>query len=111
MNGIALQSVLAFANLILSSANAIVAFSLLVYIVTHNPRSAVARAFCALEAFVTLVYTVDVGMSEVYSPVAAAIWLRLQWLGIAFVPAAYFHFSDALLRTIGVWMSSRPAKC
>jgi hypothetical protein len=94
-------AILDFGNLILSSANVIIGFSLFVYILTFNFRSSVARAFCALEAFVTLVYTVDVGMSEVYSPVAAGIWLRLQWLGIAFVPAAYLHFSDALLRTTG----------
>lgn len=101
MSADALAAILDFGNLILSSANVIIGFSLFIYILTFNFHSSVARAFCALEAFVTLVYTVDVGMSEVYSPVAAAIWLRLQWLGIAFVPAAYFHFSDALLRTIG----------
>ena len=28
-------------------------------------------------------------------------WLRFQWLGIAFVPAAYLQFSDALLRNTG----------
>jgi hypothetical protein len=29
------------------------------------------------------------------------IWLRFQWLGIIFMPAAYVHFSDALLATTG----------
>jgi hypothetical protein len=29
------------------------------------------------------------------------IWLRFQWLGIAFVPAALVHLSDALLSTTG----------
>ncbi|HHX42390.1 MAG TPA: hypothetical protein GX714_00160 [Chloroflexi bacterium] len=101
MDGITFQSMLAFANLILSSANAIVAFSLLVYIVTHNPRSAVARAFCALMALVTSVYVADLAIAEVETAQGAALWLRLQWLGIALMPAAYFHFSDALLRTTG----------
>lgn len=101
MDGITLQSALAFANLILSSANAIVAFSLLVYIVTHNPRSAVARAFCALMALVTSVYVADLGIAEVETTRGAALWLRVQWLGIAFMPGAYYHFSDALLRTTG----------
>jgi len=28
-------------------------------------------------------------------------WLRVQWVGIALLPAAYFQFSDALLETTG----------
>lgn len=94
-----LPSILAFANLILSSAIVIVSFSLLVYILTHNLRSSVARSFCALIAFVTVVYVGDVALSEIETLEAAIPWLRFQWLGIAFVPAAYLHFSDALLRT------------
>jgi hypothetical protein len=90
---------LAFANLILSSAIVIIAFSLLVYILTHNLRSAVARSFCALIAFVTVVYVGDVALPRIETLEAAIPWLRFQWLGIAFVPAAYLHFSDALLRT------------
>jgi hypothetical protein len=90
---------LAFANLILSSAIVIIAFSLLVYILTHNLRSAVARSFCALIAFVTIVYVGDVALPRIETLEEAIPWLRFQWLGIAFVPAAYLHFSDALLRT------------
>ncbi|MBC8264643.1 MAG: hypothetical protein H8E47_11025 [Anaerolineales bacterium] len=94
-----LSSILTFANLILSSAIVIIAFSLLVYILTHNLRSAVARSFCALIAFVTVVYVGDVALPRIETLEAAIPWLRFQWLGIAFVPAAYLHFSDALLRT------------
>ena len=101
MEGITLTSILTFANLILSSANAIVAFSLLMYIVMHNPRSAVARAFCALMALVTSVYVADLGIAEVETARGAELWLRVQWLGIALMPGAYYHFSDALLRTTG----------
>jgi hypothetical protein len=88
-------------NLFLSSANVIVAFSLLAYIASHNLRSPVARAFCALITFVLIVFAGDVILANVNSFAAASPWLRLQWLGIAFVPAAYMHFSDALLRTTG----------
>ncbi len=103
MDAALITAILDFGNLILASANVIIGFSLFLYILLFNSRSAVARAFCALEAFITLVYIVDVGMTEIGTPVAASIWLRLQWLGIAFVPAAYLHFSDALLRTtVGV---------
>jgi hypothetical protein len=100
-------------NLILSSVNAIIGFSLFLYVSTHNLRSSVARAFCALIAFVTVVYTVDVLMAGAQTAASAEFWLRAQWLGIAFVPAAYLHFSNALLRTMrvsrlhswGVWLA------
>ena len=109
-----LTAILDLSNRILASANVIIGFSLFVYVLTHNLRSGVARAFCALTAFVTLVYVVDITMAEVSGQAAANLWLRVQWLGIAFVPAAYFHFSDALLkttggstpaRTVGVWVA------
>jgi hypothetical protein len=96
-----ITAILNLSNSILASANVIIGFSLFVYILTHNLKSAVARAFCALTAFVTLVYVIDVTMGGVNSVAAANLWLRVQWLGISFVPAAYFHFSDALLRTTG----------
>lgn len=92
-------SVLAFANLILSSAIVLTAFSLLAYLLTHNFRSPVARAFCALLTFVSVVYAGDVVVNLLNGDPAALNWLRFQWLGIAFVPAAYLHLSDTLLRT------------
>ena len=88
-----------FANLILSSTIVITAFSLLVYIFAHNFRSAVARSFCALVTFVIVVYAGDVVLSSVETLQGAVFWLKFQWIGIAFVPAAYLHFSDALLQT------------
>ncbi|MHB1295555.1 MAG: hypothetical protein ACYC4R_11230 [Anaerolineae bacterium] len=95
------DSILVFGNLILSSVNLIIGFSLFAYILTHNLRSSVARAFCALIALVTVVYLVDVTIEEVDTLRTANALLRLQWLGIAFVPAAYYHFSEALLRSTG----------
>jgi len=89
-------------NLIIASAVVIVSFSLLVYLLSHNLRSRVARSFCALIGFVMIVYLGDVVLLQVDSLEAGIPWLRVQWVGIAFVPAAYFHLSDALLRTTNV---------
>lgn len=99
MQNITLVTVLSFLNLILSSANLILAFSLVVYILTHNLWSSVARTFAAIMALVTIVYATDIVLSRPLSDLAAIAWLKLQWLGVALVPAAYLHFSDALLRT------------
>jgi hypothetical protein len=86
-------------NQVLSATIVLTSFSLLIYILTHNFRSAVARAFCALLAFTLIVYVGDVVLYEVETESAAVRWLKFQWIGIALVPAAYLHFSDALLRT------------
>src|SRR5215471_4530673 len=88
---------------ILSAGIAITAFSLLLYSLTFNLRERVARVFAALLFFVTVVYfckavvgtSVTVGAPE-------NVWLRLQWIGIAFIPVAYLQFSDALLFNAGM---------
>ena len=101
-----LTTALSFGNEILSSAIVLMSFSLLAYFLIHNLLSEVARGFCALLACVAVVYAGDVGLYNVQSLSAAMFWLKFQWIGIAFVPAAYLNFSDALLRTtnsFSVW--------
>ncbi|MFQ5856786.1 MAG: histidine kinase N-terminal 7TM domain-containing protein [Anaerolineae bacterium] len=99
MEDFTLLGLLSRINLVLASATVIIAFSLFVYLLVHNFRNTVARAFCALLAFVGIVYTGDVFLAAVDDVHAAHIWLTVQWVGIAFVPAAYLHFSDTILRT------------
>jgi len=94
-----LVNVLRTINRLLSSTIVITGFSLTIYILTHNLRSPVARAFGALMSFVTLVYVGDVVLFREVSAEVALPWLKMQWVGIAFVPAAYLQFSDALLAT------------
>ncbi len=101
MEAITLTSVLGLTNLILSAANLILVFSLFLYILAHNMWNSVARTFAALMGCVAVVYAGDVLLAKVTSVDAAIFWLKFQWLGIAFVPAVYLHFSDALLRLTG----------
>ena len=103
MPEITLASVLFILNLLTSSANVIIAFSLLVYIGARNPGNPVARGFAALMLFVAIVSAGDVLLSRVRDLRTAVFWLRFQWIGIALMPAAYLHFSDALLRTTNVF--------
>ena len=93
---------LTLANQVLSATVVLTSFSLLIYLLTHNYRSSVARAFCALLAFVLIVYIGDVALYRVESQEDAVRWLKFQWIGIALVPAAYLHFSVALLRSTHV---------
>ena len=87
-------------NQVLAATVVLTSFSMFIYLLTYNLHSRVARAFCALLAFVLIVYTGDVILYEVISRESAIRWLKFQWIGIAFVPAAYLHFSNAVLRTV-----------
>ncbi len=96
-----LTNALVFLNQILDAGNTITAFSLLLYSLTFNLRDRVARAFAVLLACVTAVYFMDVLVGSTASLAEKELWLRLQWAGIAFVPAVYLQFSDALLAATG----------
>lgn len=88
-------------NQILNAGNAITAFSLLLYALTFNLRERVARSLALLLACVTVAYFCDVLVGTSTNPEEIELWLKLQWIGISFIPAAYLHFSDALLATTG----------
>lgn len=85
-------------NEILSAAIIILAFALCAYLLIYNFGNAVAQAFAALLACVCFTYVGDVALFNVDGVQGAIPWLKFQWIGIAFIPAAYLHFADALLR-------------
>jgi len=96
-----LQGLLELVNVIFTSGIVIVSCGLVLYILIYNPRNNVARSFAILLACVLLTYFVDLALYGVESPDNAFPWLRFQWVGIAFMPATYLHFSNALLVTTG----------
>ncbi len=105
---------LSLLHLFLASANAIVAFSLLVYILTRTPRNATTPSFVVLAVLVTAMWVgetghVSVRYSDAQSVEEAVFWLRVQAVGLALLPAAYLHFSDVLLRSTGSLSTGRRA--
>jgi hypothetical protein len=86
-------------NVLASSVLAILAFSLLAYTLTYNFRNTVARRYALVLLCVMVVYSCDVALDRVVSAESAARWLRVQWLGIAGMPAAAYLFSVAVLAT------------
>src|SRR5690242_571228 len=88
-------------NQILTAGIAITAFSLLIYALTFNLRDRVARSFAIILLSVVVVFTSEAVQSSVQSHELIDLFLRLQWIGIVFLPAAYLHLSDALLVTAG----------
>ncbi|HJX40441.1 MAG TPA: histidine kinase N-terminal 7TM domain-containing protein, partial [Anaerolineales bacterium] len=88
-------------NQILNAGNAVTAFSLLLYALTFNPRERTARILAFLLGCVSVTYFAEVLAGTAALEAEREVWLRLQWVGISFVPASYMHFSDALLAATG----------
>lgn len=88
-------------NQLLTAGIAITAFSLLFYALTFNLRDQVARSFAIILFCVVIVFVGDAIGSVTTSSFELELLLRLQWVGIIFLPTAYLHFSDAILATTG----------
>lgn len=88
-------------NELLTAGIAITAFSLLIYALSFNLRDRVARSFAIILLCVVVVFVGEALGSVTSSPRQLEFWLRIQWLGIIFLPASYLHLSDALLATTG----------
>ena len=92
---------LQFLNQLATAGIAITGFSLLLYALTFNLRDRVARSFAVIMACMVVVYVGDAIGSISGSAQTIEVSLKLEWVGIAFLPACYLHFSDALLATTG----------
>ncbi len=97
-----LRTVLESLSEILAAGIVIVATSLLLYNLSRNLNNRIARVSAFVLGCVTAVYIGDVltGLEP-----TLATWQgikRFQWVGLAFIPAATFHLSDALLATTGL---------
>jgi GAF domain-containing protein len=89
-------------NETLAATIVVLAASILLYNFTRNFDNRIARTSAFLLGCVTITYLADVFVSLGPELVAYEAALRLQWLGIAFMPATIFHLSDALLATTGL---------
>ncbi|NJD60685.1 MAG: hypothetical protein FIA98_14930 [Anaerolineae bacterium] len=97
----ALINSLTFVNQLLTAGIAITAFSLLLYALTFNLRDLVARTFALILICIVIVFVGDAISSIVTSEKILQFWLQIEWLGIVFLPACYFHFSMAVMFTTG----------
>src|ERR1044071_1460695 len=88
-------------NSILTAGIAITAFSLFLYALSFNLRDRVARSFAIILLCVVVVFTTEALQNKTMPDWGTELLLRLQWIGIIFLPPAYLHLSDALLVTAG----------
>ena len=88
-------------NSILTAGIAITAFSLFLYALSFNLRDRVARSFAIILLCVVAVFTTEALQNNSIPGWGIDLLLRLQWVGIIFLPPSYLHLSDALLVTAG----------
>jgi hypothetical protein len=88
-------------NNILTAGIAITAFSLLLYAMSFNLRDRVARSFAIILLCVVVVFTTEALQNKTVPNWGIELLLRVQWIGIIFLPPSYLHLSDALLVTAG----------
>lgn len=104
MFGIDVEFLIAVGRLInqsLSAAIAVIAGSTFLYVLSRNIRNRLTWSVSGLLLFVTITFIGDLGVSYSSELSDAEVWLRFQWAGIAFVPAAYVHVSHSLLELTG----------
>src|SRR5512134_2968207 len=88
-------------NQILTAGIAITAFSLFLYALSFNLRDRVARSFALILLCVVVIFTTEALQNKSVPEWGIDLLLRVQWVGIIFLPPSYLHLSDALLVTAG----------
>ncbi len=86
---------------ILSAGIAITAFSLLLYSLSFNLRDRVVHSFAIILVCVVIVFVGESVASVTENEYWTELWMKIQWIGLVYLPAVYLHFSDALLATTG----------
>jgi hypothetical protein len=71
------------------------------YALSFNLRDRVARSFAIILLCVVVVFTTEALQNKSIPDWGIELLLRLQWVGIIFLPPSYLHLSDALLVTAG----------
>ena len=95
------NAIFALTNDVLQATIVIFGSAVVLFNLRHFIRDRVTRAFSNLVLFVVIVYLMELLASRSDVAFSREPWLRLEWVGIAMVPAAQFHLADALLMTIG----------
>lgn len=106
-DGRSIAQFLEYVNDVLQAIIVIFGTAVVLYNIPRLSRGAVQRSFSALIGLVVLVYFTELLVSRNIVPSSADALLRLGWIGLALVPAAQFHLSDALLTTTGKFSRRR----
>lgn len=80
---------------------AVISFSLFIYAITFRLRDRVTWSFTLLLACIVIIFGADAFVTTTYQHDELLFILRIQYLGLIFLPTSYFYFSDALLTITG----------
>lgn len=99
-----LESLITILNAIsdvLTAGVAIISFSLFIYSVTFSLRDRVTNTFTLLLFSLIVIFGADAFLTITENVNLLIPVIEIHWLGIIFLPAIYFLFSDSLLTTTG----------
>jgi hypothetical protein len=88
-------------NDVITAGVAIISFSLFIYVVTFNLHDRVTRTFTFLLACIVIIFGADAFVTTTFRHDELLFILRIQYIGLIFLPTTYFLFSDALLTITG----------
>ena len=86
---------------VLTAGVAIISFSLFIYAATFKLHDRVTISYTLLLLSIVVIYGADAFSTVAEDANRLRSILKIHWLGIIFLPAIYFHFSDALLSMTG----------
>jgi hypothetical protein len=96
-----LETLLKAISDILTAGVAIISFSLFIYAVTFKLHDKVTRSFTFLLMCIVVIFGADAFITVSQDAGSLHFLLKVHWLGIVFLPTAYFRFSDGLLSMTG----------
>lgn len=96
-----LETLLKAISDILTAGVAIISFSLFIYAVTFRLHDKVTRSFTFLLFCIVVIFGADAFITVSQDAISLRFLLKVHWLGIVFLPTAYFRFSDSLLSMTG----------
>ena len=86
---------------VLTAGIAITTFSLLLFTITYKLHEKVTNFFSTLLFCLVLIFGADAFATVFRTPAQLEAILRVHWVGLIFLPAIFFQFSDAILTLTG----------
>ena len=88
-------------NDVIIAGVAIISFSLFIYVLTFDLHDRVTRTFTLLLTCIVIIFGADAFVTTTFRQDELLLILRIQYIGLIFLPTTYFLFSDALLMITG----------
>lgn len=96
-----INTVLKTINDILTAGIALTAFSLFIFALTFRLHDRLTLSFTLILICITVIFAAAAFVLIPQSSTMLNVLLHLYWVGLVFLPAGYFNFSDALLTLTG----------